>query len=102
MSTSPTPRNLPRRTVAAAALALPALWLGARAQPAALRRPTPSQTEGPFYPVALPADSDGDLLRNGALNYGATQPAWVDGTVTDTFSTLRSAKYRSVSFGGRI
>lgn len=83
MTTSPLPRGLPRRTIAAAAIALPAFWVGARAQPAAPRRPTPSQTEGPFYPVALPADSDGDLLRNGTLSYAATQPAWVDGTVTD-------------------
>lgn len=75
--------HLPRRTVAAALLAAPALWLGPRAQPAATRRPTPSQTEGPFYPVALPRDSDFDLLRNGALSYGRGQPAWVEGMVTD-------------------
>ena len=62
---------------------MPALWLGARAQPAASRLATPSQTEGPFYPVRLPQDSDGDLLRNGALDYRGGQPAWVDGTVTD-------------------
>ncbi|MDP1686212.1 MAG: protocatechuate 3,4-dioxygenase [Hydrogenophaga sp.] len=46
-------------------------------------RPTPSQTEGPFYPVALPADSDADLLKNGQVNYGKGQPAWVEGTVVD-------------------
>ena len=83
MNTSPGPRGLPRRSIAAAAIALPALWLGPRAQPAAPRRPTPSQTEGPFYPLTLPADTDGDLLHNGPLNYATTQPAWVDGTVTD-------------------
>lgn len=75
--------RLPRRAIAAAGLALPALWLAPRAQPAAARRPTPAQTEGPFYPVALPADSDADLLRNGALRYAASQPAWVEGTVSD-------------------
>lgn len=47
-------------------------------------QPTPSQTEGPFYPVALPADSDFDLLRNGRMNYPHGQPAWVEGTVLDT------------------
>ena len=74
---------LPRRRIAAALVALPFCWTGSRAQPAAPRRPTPAQTEGPFYPVALPADSDADLLRNGRLAYGKGQPAWVDGVVTD-------------------
>jgi protocatechuate 3,4-dioxygenase, beta subunit len=66
---------------AAALVALPALQLGVRAQ--AARRPTPAQTEGPFYPVALPADSDADLLANGSLRYAQGQPAWVEGTLTD-------------------
>lgn len=47
-------------------------------------KPTPRQTEGPFYPVALPADSDFDLLKNGSAVYSKGQPAWVGGTVTDT------------------
>ena len=47
-------------------------------------QPTPSQTEGPFYPVALPADTDFDLLRNGNARYLRGQPAWVEGTVLDT------------------
>jgi protocatechuate 3,4-dioxygenase beta subunit len=68
---------------AAALVALPALHLHARAQ-GARRRPTPAQTEGPFYPVALPADSDADLLANGTLRYAQGQAAWVDGTLTDT------------------
>jgi protocatechuate 3,4-dioxygenase beta subunit len=76
-------RALNRRTVAAALVAAPALWLGVRAQPSAPRRPTPSQTEGPFYPVALPRDSDFDLLRNGSQAYGRGQPAWIDGVVAD-------------------
>jgi protocatechuate 3,4-dioxygenase beta subunit len=75
--------QLRRRTVAAALVALPACWTGARAQAPAPLRPTPAQTEGPFYPVALPADSDGDLLRNGAQVYTRGEPAWVEGTVTD-------------------
>lgn len=67
----------------AALIALPALHLGARAQAGTRKRPTPAQTEGPFYPVALPADSDADLLANGNLRYAQGQPAWVEGTLTD-------------------
>ncbi|MDO9357331.1 MAG: protocatechuate 3,4-dioxygenase [Solirubrobacteraceae bacterium] len=69
--------------MAAALVAAPALWLGARAQPATTRVATPAQTEGPFYPVRLPTDADNDLLRNGTLNYRGGQPTWVDGVVTD-------------------
>lgn len=84
MHTTPAPTTtLPRRTVAAALVAVPALWLGARAQPAAARIATPSQTEGPYYPVRLPEDADNDLLQNGKLSYRGGQPAWVEGTVTD-------------------
>ena len=83
MPASPSPR-LARRTAAAALVALPALWLRPlAAQSARPRQATPSQTEGPFYPVQIPADSDHDLLRNGALHYTKGQPAWLDGTVTD-------------------
>ena len=46
----------------------------------ALRR-TPAQSEGPFYPVNLPADSDADLLRQGATAYTKGQPCWLDGQV---------------------
>ena len=60
---------LRRRTGAAMLVAGPALWLGAGAQPA-VRRATPSQTEGPFYPVVFPPDADYDLLRNGAQAAG--------------------------------
>ena len=63
-------------------IAVPALHLRALAQTPS-RRLTPAQTEGPFYPVALPADSDADLLANGALRYAKGQPAWVEGTVSD-------------------
>jgi protocatechuate 3,4-dioxygenase, beta subunit len=81
--TPPSTVQYQRRTIAAALVAAPALWLGPRAQAQAKRRATPSQTEGPFYPVALPADSDADLLRNGTLVYGRGQPSWVEGTVVD-------------------
>lgn len=84
MPASAPTRALRRRTITAAALiAAPALWLGSRAQPGLTRRPTPAQTEGPFYPVTFPKDSDYDLLRNGALNYAQGQSAWVMGSVTD-------------------
>jgi protocatechuate 3,4-dioxygenase, beta subunit len=73
---------LKRREVVAL-VALPAIWTGVRAQPAPGLRPTPAQTEGPFYPVDIPKDSDFDLLRNGTLDYKHGQPAWVEGAVTD-------------------
>jgi len=76
------PALLKRRDVVAL-VALPAIWTGLRAQPAAPRRPTPAQTEGPFYPVEIPKDSDFDLLRNGAANYTRGQPAWLEGSVAD-------------------
>ena len=82
LSPSPHP-GLQRRTLAAAFIAAPGLWLGPRAFAQAPRRLTPSQTEGPFYPLALPKDADYDLLKNGALSYGKGDPAWVTGTVTD-------------------
>lgn len=78
------PPRLPNRRAATAALvSLPLVWTGLRAQPATTRRYTPSQTEGPFYPVSLPKDSDFDLLRNGGLDYRRGQAAWVEGTVAD-------------------
>jgi protocatechuate 3,4-dioxygenase beta subunit len=77
----PTFHVLSRRAAGAALVLAPALVLGARAQPA--RRATPAQTEGPFYPVQLPADTDADLLRNGTLRYTRGEPATVSGTVVD-------------------
>lgn len=76
-----------RRTLrlagAAALISMPALWLGARAQTTNLR-PTPAQTEGPYYPVQLPADTDFDLLRNGSAAPYRGTVAWVEGQVSDT------------------
>lgn len=46
-------------------------------------RATPSQTEGPYYPVTEPKDADFDLLRNGSLIYAKGHAAWVEGVVTD-------------------
>ena len=79
----PSPHHLQRRTLTAALVIAPALWLGARSQPVSNVRATPSQSEGPFYPVALPKDSDFDLLRNGSQNYPKGQSAWVEGHVSD-------------------
>jgi len=75
--------QLNRRFATAALVALPTVWTGVRAQPAQPLRATPAQTEGPFYPVALPRDSDFDLLRNGTMSYPRGQPAWVEGRVMD-------------------
>jgi len=75
-------RKLSRRQ-AAALVALPMVWCSVQAQTDATRRPTPAQTEGPFYPESLPSDTDFDLLHNGPLTYTRGEPAWVDGSVTD-------------------
>jgi protocatechuate 3,4-dioxygenase, beta subunit len=72
-----------RRLIAAAFVFAPWVWTGLHAQPAPRGRLTPRQTEGPFYPVAIPKDADFDLLRNGSLSYAKGQPSWVEGTVTD-------------------
>ncbi len=67
-----------------AVLAMPALLTGVPARAATPLRLTPAQTEGPFYPVELPADSDFDLLRQGDVRYARGQASWLDGTVRDT------------------
>ena len=77
------PNLLQRRNVAAALVLAPVAWRSVRAQNAAQRIATPSQTDGPFYPVVLPQDSDYDLLRNGTRNYSRGQAAWVEGSVSD-------------------
>ncbi|MES2101539.1 MAG: protocatechuate 3,4-dioxygenase [Pseudomonadota bacterium] len=62
---------------------MPALLTGLPARSAEALRLTPAQTEGPFYPVELPQDTDFDLLRQGELRYARGQPSWLDGTVRD-------------------
>jgi protocatechuate 3,4-dioxygenase, beta subunit len=66
---------LPRRLV----LAAPALL----ALPAAAQVPrTPAQTEGPYYPNAIPADADADLLRvAGQPRQARGQPLLLEGVV---------------------
>lgn len=74
---------LRRRVIAAAVAVAPALCWGKRVQAAPRLQATPAQTEGPFYPVIIPEDSDYDLLRNGALDYPEGQVVWLEGTVRD-------------------
>lgn len=74
-----------RRTVLTAATAAVApAWLSSTWAQQHQLRPTPSQSEGPFYPVDMPADSDFDLLRNGRAQYKRGQPCAIEGTVVDT------------------
>lgn len=83
--TRPWSRRSNRRSLllgGVASVAAPAWLSPLRAQGRGLR-PTPSQTEGPFYPLELPADSDADLLRNGLARYAQGQPCWLQGTVLD-------------------
>ena len=68
-------------TAAAALITAPVFIRGALAQES--RRLTPSQTEGPYYPIALPVDTDFDLLAQGGTRYTPGQASWVEGTVTD-------------------
>jgi len=82
---APPRQTLPRRRLllgAGAALALPMVYTPGRAQ--APRPPTPSQTEGPFYPLELPDDHDADLLVQGPRRYAHGETAWLEGTLTDT------------------
>src|SRR6266446_7911104 len=53
-------RVLAASLAGAAALSLPATL---RAIAAGALMPTPAQTEGPFYPLNYPADSDNDLVH---------------------------------------
>jgi len=80
--------TLPRRRLlqlgaAAALLAAPAVRR-AYAAPQRALRPTPSQMEGPFYPLELPDDHDHDLLRNGERITLLGRPTSVVGSVVDT------------------
>jgi protocatechuate 3,4-dioxygenase beta subunit len=65
----------------AAMLAAPVFIRDALAQQSL--RLTPAQTEGPFYPVSLPSDSDFDLLTQGSTRYTQGRPVWLEGSVTD-------------------
>ncbi len=81
--TLPKPLPLRRSLLAGAAALVAAPWFIRDALAQESRRLTPRQTEGPFYPVELPADSDFDLLTQGSTRYTQGQAAWLEGTVTD-------------------
>jgi protocatechuate 3,4-dioxygenase beta subunit len=76
-------RNARRRMLAAmAGVALAGVPLAGRTQS---RAPTPAQTEGPFYPVEIPADSDNDLVAvKGAAAAAKGELLLLAGTVVDT------------------
>jgi len=75
--------SLARRTLLAAFVAAPVSWSRVHAQSAPLPL-TPAQTEGPFYPVELPADRDHDLLHVGPRRYTRGRPTTLEGRVLDT------------------
>jgi protocatechuate 3,4-dioxygenase beta subunit len=94
------PDALPRRRLLTAALAAPLaapfVLLG-RSAPlrAAAAGLTPRQTEGPFYPVEIPADSDANLVRVA----GRPEPA--AGAVVQVFGQVRDDRGKPLA-GGRI
>jgi protocatechuate 3,4-dioxygenase, beta subunit len=73
----------PRRRIIAASIAGAAVL----SMPAILRAglmPTPAQTEGPFYPLNYPADSDSDLLHvAGHAEAAKGTPTRVAGRIFD-------------------
>ena len=83
LPTARAPHPLRRRLLTGAAgwIAMPAFIRDARAQERL--RLTPSQTEGPYYPITLPADTDADLLVQGERRYTQGEAAWLEGKVTD-------------------
>jgi protocatechuate 3,4-dioxygenase beta subunit len=78
-----TPASSSRRRLAIASAAAFVGWPALHLRAATLRA-TPAQTEGPFYPDRMPPETDGDLLAIGSARYAQGQPAWVEGTLTDT------------------
>lgn len=81
-----TRRDLSLRLVAALAVspfAGSAAWAQTKTLAEPTRMATPSQTEGPYYPVKLPQDTDFDLLKNGDLTYAKGQACWLEGQVLD-------------------
>lgn len=72
-----------RRRILAGALAAGAAGLPLAALAQAIL-PTPRQTEGPFYPVQLPADQDNDLVAvKGAKGVAKGEVAHLSGRVLD-------------------
>ena len=79
------PLVLDRRTLLTAAAVTAAGLLMPRELLAAELVPTPGQTEGPFYPVAFPPDTDNDLVRiTGQAARAVGQVVHISGRVMDT------------------
>jgi protocatechuate 3,4-dioxygenase beta subunit len=89
--------TIPRRRLLATALAAP--FAAGLAGPAPLRAAsaalTPPQSRGPFYPVAIPADSDANLVRVA----GRTEAA--AGDIVQVSGQVRDDRGRPLA-GGRI
>jgi protocatechuate 3,4-dioxygenase, beta subunit len=85
MVSTPKMRSDRRGFVAAIVLSVHSAGLQAQlAAPTEKLRPTPAQTEGPYYPIREPKDADFDLLQNGARQYAKGTPVWVEGRVLNT------------------
>lgn len=80
-------RQQRRRLVAALAMAGIVPWYRLAAKEALLPV-TPSDAEGPFYPIEIPRDSDNDLLRVTGMDQSSPgQLAYVHGKVMDRSGT---------------
>src|SRR4029077_3646648 len=86
---------IPRRRVLEGFVASAAGLSLSRLSVAAVLPPTPAQTAGPFYPLALPPDSDNDLIHIA----GRDGPA--RGTVTYVSGRVLDADERPVA-GARV
>ena len=75
---------IPRRRMLGAFVASTAGFSLSRLSVAAVLPPTPAQTAGPFYPLALPSDSDNDLIHIAGRDGKAKGTvAYVSGRVLD-------------------
>ena len=75
---------IPRRRMLGGFVASAAGFSLSRLSVAAALPPTPSQTAGPFYPLALPADADNDLIHIAGHNGSAKGTVtYVSGRVLD-------------------
>ena len=78
------PVHLTRRAALAGGIAVAALGGARLPARAAGLIPTPAQSEGPFYPVELPADTDWDLLRlAGSRHEALGTVTYVEGRILD-------------------
>lgn len=84
-----------RRRLLRVAAAVPGLVAAPSLVRAQTLVPTPAQTEGPFYPVAVPPDSDSDLV----MVRGAAAPA--RGTITHIAGRVRDVSGRALA-GARV